>query len=120
MEKEINYSSLLSMARDEGKTIDEVFNDLVESGEKFILGYIKDAEFTSVWDGYEVTTNCKVNTITKQIFDIDKVDSAIDDDGDELEVLDVEFVVVDGEKYLAGHVDDDTPNWEPGRDYWYR
>ena len=34
---------------------------------------IKDATFTSVWDGgTEITTNCKVNVDTREIFDIEQ------------------------------------------------
>lgn len=37
---------------------------------------IKDAMFTSVWDsGFEITAKCKVNTETKEIFDIEVSES---------------------------------------------
>lgn len=67
---------------------------------------IKNATFTSVWDGgCEVTTNCKVNIKTKEIFDIEKVD--IDAD-----VLEYEYITLDGNEYSVSHDKDDT-------DFWY-
>ncbi len=67
---------------------------------------IKNATFTSVWDGsYEVTTNCKVNTETKEVFDIEKVD--IDAD-----VLEYEYVTLDGNEYSVSNDNEDT-------DFWY-
>lgn len=68
---------------------------------------IKNAIFTSVWDGgYEVITNCKVNMETKEVFDIEmaEVDDALD-------VLEAEFVTIDGIDYDVSN--DDTT------EYWY-
>lgn len=68
---------------------------------------IKDATFTSVWDGgYEVTTNCKVNMETREIFDIE-----IAEVGDSLDILEEEFVTIDGIDYP---ISDDG-----NTDYWY-
>ena len=67
---------------------------------------IKNATFTSVWDsGYEVTTNCKVNMETKEVFDIEmaKVD-------DSLDVLEAEFITIDGIDYAVSN-DDMTEYW---------
>ena len=80
---------------------------------------IKEATFTSVWDGYEITTSCKVNTVTREIFDIEKIDVPTDDDGDELEILDREYVTVDGVEYCAGSAYSETEGWNPDKDYWY-
>lgn len=34
---------------------------------------IKEAEFVSVWDGgFAVATSCKVNMVTKEVFDLTK------------------------------------------------
>ena len=34
---------------------------------------IKEAEFVSVWDGgFAVATSCKVNMVTKEVFDISR------------------------------------------------
>ena len=69
---------------------------------------IKNATFTSVWDGGdEVTTNCKVNIETREVFDIERVE--VDDSFD---VLDTEFVTIDGVDYSVSN--DDTA------EYWYR
>lgn len=55
---------------------------------------IKNATYTSVWDGgYEVTTNCKVNMETKEVFDIEE--STVDISG---RVTD-EYITIDGIKY---------------------
>lgn len=79
---------------------------------------IKDAMFTSVWDGgFEITTKCKVNTETKEIFDIEVSES----NADMVEHLDEEYVTIDGTDYRAvtaeyanlypEEMDDET--------YWY-
>ena len=57
---------------------------------------IKNATFTSVWDGgYEITTNCKVDMKTKEIFDIEIANGV----EDFVEELDYEYVTIDGEDY---------------------
>lgn len=67
---------------------------------------IKNATFTSVWDGgYEVTTNCKVNTETREVFDIEMAE--VDDS---LDVLEAEFVTIDGIDYAVSN-DDMTEYW---------
>ena len=63
---------------------------------------IKNATFTSVWDGgYEVTTNCKVDMETREVFDIEmrKVDES-------LEHLDNEYITIDGEDFDVFSVDE--------------
>ena len=60
---------------------------------------IKDATFTSVWDGgYEVTTNCKVNMETKEVFDIESVDVDVN-------ILEKEYVTVDSVDYSVSDID---------------
>lgn len=67
---------------------------------------IKSATFTSVWDGgYEITTNCKVDTETKEVFDIEMAD--VDDS---LDTLEAEFVAIDGVDYPISN-DDMTEYW---------
>lgn len=58
---------------------------------------IKNATFTSVWDGgIEITTNCKVDMETKEVFDIETVE------GDErLEHLYKEYITIDGIDYAV-------------------
>ena len=79
---------------------------------------IKDAMFTSVWDGgFEITTKCKVNTETIEIFDIEVSES----NADMVEHLDEEYVTIDETDYRAvtaeyanlypEEMDDET--------YWY-
>jgi hypothetical protein len=69
---------------------------------------IKDATFTSIWDGDTViTTACKVNTETKEVFDVEmaEVDESLD-------LLDTEYVTID---------DNDYPVSDDGStEYWYR
>ena len=60
---------------------------------------IKNGTFTSVWDGgYEVTTNCKVNMETKEVFDIESVDVDVD-------ILEEEYVTIDGVDYSVSDID---------------
>ena len=57
---------------------------------------IKNATFVSVWDdGIEIKTNCKVNTETREIFDIEKAHV------DGLEIVNEEYVTIDGMDYNA-------------------
>ena len=59
---------------------------------------IRDARFTSVWDGgFEITTTCKVNMESKEIFDIKMSES----NTDAVEQLDEEYVTIDGINYRA-------------------
>lgn len=65
---------------------------------------IKNATYTSVWDGgYEVTTNCKVNMGTKEVFDIETVDVDVD-------ILEYEYATIDGKEYPVSN-DGDSEYW---------
>lgn len=65
---------------------------------------IKNATYTSVWDGgFAVTTNCKVNMETKEVFDIETVDVDVD-------ILEYEYVTIDGKEYPVSN-DEDTEYW---------
>lgn len=70
---------------------------------------IKAGTYTSVWDGgCEVTTNCKIDMETKEVFDIEISDV----DADWLEVLDEEYVTIDGVDYPVSRDGyDDTEYW---------
>ena len=73
---------------------------------------IKNATFTSVWDGgYEITTNCKVNMETKEVFDIElaEVDESLD-------ILEKEYVVIDDVEYPVFQLSDLT---EEDNEFWY-
>ena len=80
-----------------------------------LISAIIDAEFTSVWDGgIKVTTPCKVNLLTREIFDIGEFTVC---DG-VLNVLDREYVTINGRPYPAVPHDD----YQGGSDtecYWY-
>ena len=68
---------------------------------------IKNATFTSVWDGgYEITTNCKVNMSTKQVFDVERAE--VDDI---LDVLETEYITVDGIDYPVSCDKEETEFW---------
>ena len=70
---------------------------------------IIDATFTSVWDGgYEITTNCKVNVDTKEVFDIELAIGS----GDIVETLDEEYITVGNKHYPVS-------NNKYGLGYWY-
>ena len=62
------------------------------------MSVIKNGLFTSVWDGgFEITTKCKVNTETREIFDIEVSES----NADMVEHLDEEYVTIDEIDYRA-------------------
>lgn len=76
---------------------------------------IKNAKFTSVWDGgYEVTTNCKVDMETREVFDIEVNDNADDIEG--LNNLDYEYITIDGEEFDVINKD---LNDVGVTDFWY-
>lgn len=71
---------------------------------------IKNATFTSVWDGgYKITTRCKVNTETKEVFDVEKVVETADC----VNELDYEFVTIDNIEYPVSCDKKET-------EYWYK
>lgn len=79
---------------------------------------IKNATFVSVWDdGFEVASGCKVDTDTKEVFDIEQVCI----DWLDVEVLDSEYVVIDGNEYDACHHDVyDVTDDLADNEYWYK
>lgn len=80
---------------------------------------IKNAIFVSVWDGceFEVATSCKVNTDTKEVFDIEMSDVDAD-----LDILEKEYITIDGENYEVAFEDDYNCYDEEEREgvFWYR
>lgn len=73
---------------------------------------LKNATFTSVWDdGYAITTPCKVNIDTKEVFDIDIATINIDN----LNILATQYVTIDKTKYKVINADDNID----GTNYWY-
>lgn len=75
---------------------------------------IKNATFTSVWDGgYEVTTDCKVNMETREVFDIEINN---DDNIEGLNNLDYEYITINGEEFDVLNKD---LNDVGVTDFWY-
>lgn len=92
--------------------VDDETSQLVSEYRWVEVPKIRSAIFVSVWDdGFEIETNCKVNTETKEITDIEVVDG-VDEDGEELEILVEEYIIIGEEKFSAGRR-------YSGADYWY-
>lgn len=73
---------------------------------------IKNGKFKSVWDGgYDVTTDCKINMETNEVFDIElaEVDESLD-------ILEKEYVVIDNVEYPVFQLSDIT---EEDNEFWY-
>lgn len=82
--------------------------------------FIRDAEFITYWDindtkSKKITTHCKVNTKTREVFDIEKSDVDVENC-----VLVRECVAFDGKEYLCGSANEKTEGWNENTDYWYR
>ena len=95
------------------KSIEESGNALVIETNNTIYTFqvVKEAEFTSVWDGGAlVTTSCKVNMATKEVFDIEV--SAVSADG--LDVLDEQYITIDGEKFPVFDAETEDGYWYNG------
>lgn len=78
---------------------------------------IIEAEFTSIWDGgFAVTTGCKVNTTTKEVFNIE-VSTEV---ADMVNNLDEEYITIDGENYpvVSDEYMENAP--EERGSYWYK
>ena len=59
------------------------------------VAMVKDAKFVTVWGGgVTVTTNCKVDTGTNEVFDIQCVNVDVD-------ILLGEYVILDGSERLV-------------------
>ena len=68
---------------------------------------IKEATFTSVWDGgHEVTTACKVDMKSKEVFAIETVFVG------EVDTLERQYITIDGVDYPVSDDCDET-------DFWY-
>lgn len=67
---------------------------------------IENVLFISVWNGgFEVTTNAKFNTKNGLVFDIEKSNIEVDDDGDELEIFEGQFIeLTDGKRLKVEEV----------------
>lgn len=88
---------------DDDDKYDSEFIDLADK----IFRAIRYATFTSIWDGgLAITTSCKINMDTKQVFDIEIADV----DPATLEVLEYEYVTIDGCDYSVSR-DENTEYW---------
>ena len=68
---------------------------------------IINATFVSVWDGgTAIETECKINTITREVFDIISV------------VLERQYVIIDGQEYDVVCVDGADEVGES--EYWFK
>lgn len=96
------------------------FGSFPSSGLKIYLGpvshpvkedpYVEDAVYVSEWDGgYKVSSKCKVNILTREVFDIEVSE---DENTEMLDVLDREYISFGGQEYP---VDDKDPN---GISFW--
>lgn len=73
---------------------------------------IVDAYYITLWDsGFEITTHCKVNMDTKQVFDIEAVDFPT------VELLDDEFIQFHDGREEDVYSEDDTE--KPDGAYWH-
>ena len=78
---------------------------------------IIDGTFTSVWSNEgEVETRCKVNTETKEVFDIEQASGDID-----YGILEYEYVTLstDGKNYPVYSAYTDDEDWDEETCYWY-
>lgn len=73
---------------------------------------IINATFVSVWDGgTAIETECKINTITREVFDIISVEADVD-------VLERQYVIIDGQEYDVVCVDGADEVGES--EYWFK
>ncbi len=76
----------------------------------------KKAQFTSVWDGgVEIATGCTVDLSTHRVFDIEMSADA----ADEVNILDREYIFMDGKTYPVVRKDELTPEQEAAGFFWY-
>lgn len=70
------------------------------------------ALFVSEWDGgTQITTPCKVNLDTKEVFEVELADC-----GENVGTLDREFIVIDDWDYPVFQISDIT---EEDDEFWY-
>lgn len=83
----------------------------------YIFQAVTEARFTSVWDGgLTVTTGCKVNLATNEVFDIE----VSEETADMVNTLDEEYITINGENYPV--VSDEYMENDPEEEssYWYK
>ena len=73
---------------------------------------IINATFVSVWDGgIAIEAECKINTSTREVFDIITVESDVD-------TFERQYVVIDGQEYDVVCVDEVEEVGE--NEYWFK
>lgn len=83
----------------------------------YIFQAVTEAWFTSVWDGgFSVTTGCKVNLATNEVFDIE----VSEETADMVNTLDEEYITINGENYpvVSNEYMESDPEEEGS--YWYK
>ncbi|MBQ6403336.1 MAG: hypothetical protein IJI27_05470 [Oscillospiraceae bacterium] len=89
---------------------------LDEPDKSIQAGRIEGATFTSVWDGgLAVTTGCKVDQLTGEVFDI----GISEDTADLVNMLEEEFVTINGHSFPVVSLDYLLNNPEDLGSYWY-
>lgn len=94
------------------KSVEESDNSLIIETNNTIYTFqaVKQADFTSIWDGgVAVTTNCKVNMDTKEVFGIEVSEGM----ADMVDALDKEYITIDGDEFPVS-------NEETSDGYWYK
>lgn len=77
---------------------------------------IKNATFVSIWDdGYEVKSDCRIDTDTNKVLDIEMVYV----DKLDLEILDREYIIIDGNECNVYPITDCIPDELADDEYWY-
>lgn len=99
-----------------GWTFDDILKkcNLICDDDLIFHDEICEASFVSVWDGGTIVeTPCKVNMTTHEVFEIVSSESS----ADQVNVLDREFIVVDGNEYpVFPH--DEAEEYKFGA-FWY-
>ena len=101
----VTTTTVKSIEKKNGVLIIETHNTV------YTLHTITEAEFVSVWDGgFAVATSCKVNMVTKEVFDIE----VSEESADGLDVLDEQYITIDGEKFPVFDAETDDGCWYKG------
>lgn len=133
-----DYLTCEQKAKDLGITLKDIFNELEEYAEEFILCWmankcdldiepnIVDGTYTSVWDGEgEITSTAKINLNTRKVEVLESFDPAdfYTDDGEpfECEILADEYVTINSVNYPCHRLDDEDgwENWTSETGFYY-
>lgn len=129
-----DYLTCKKLAEKIGMTLEQIFEELDEYDEAFILCWlanrhkidveenIVDGTYTSVWEGEgEITARARINLNTREVEILESFDPADlrDEDGDpfECEFLADEYVTFNGENYPCHRYDEDNL-WKEENNEW--